>query len=137
MDQEFGQSSHPAVSIFYLFTGLAVAVVDSSGPGLRSIWVALGVIRFLTALGPPSPPTGLSPGYTQTHGEAGTALSILTFVLVSQPVLATGTYVVAWPQGYQFLGGGMWHTGPGPSNPMAFASVRYAGRCLAVELKTS
>ena len=31
--------------------------------------------------------------------------SSLTFVLVSQPVLTTNTYVVAWPQGDQFLGG--------------------------------
>ena len=30
----------------------------------------------------------------------------LTFVLVSQPVLTTSTYVVAWPQGDQILGGG-------------------------------
>ena len=33
----------------------------------------------------------------------------LTFVLVSQPVLTTGTYVVAWPQGDRLLGGGPWH----------------------------
>jgi hypothetical protein len=33
----------------------------------------------------------------------------LTFVLVSQPVLTTSTYVVAWPQGDQLLGGGPWH----------------------------
>ena len=33
----------------------------------------------------------------------------LTFVLVPQPVLTTSTYVVAWPQGDQFLGGGPWH----------------------------
>ena len=27
----------------------------------------------------------------------------------SIPVLTTSTYVVAWPQGDQFLGGGPWH----------------------------
>ena len=56
-----------------------------------------------------------------------------TFDLVrtSIPVLTTSPNVVAWPQGDQFLGGGMWHTGPGSSNPMAFASVLYPGRCLA------
>ena len=36
-----------------------------------------------------------------------TALRLLTFVLVSQPVLTTGAYVAAWPQGDQFLGGDM------------------------------
>ena len=29
----------------------------------------------------------------------------------------TSTDEVAWPQGDEFLGGGMWHTGPGPSFP--------------------
>ena len=33
----------------------------------------------------------------------------MTFVLVSQPVLITNTYAVAWPQGDQLLGGGPWH----------------------------
>ena len=49
----------------------------------------------------------------------------------SIPVLTTSTHVVAWPQGDQFLGGDLWHTGPWPSSPMAFASVLYPGRCLA------
>ena len=49
----------------------------------------------------------------------------------SIPVLTTSTYVVAWPQGDQFLGGDLWHTGPWFSSPMAFASVLYPGRCLA------
>ena len=39
-------------------------------------------------------------------GERALTLT-LTFVLVSQPVLTTSTYVVAWPQSDQFLGGGM------------------------------
>ena len=38
--------------------------------------------------------------------------SLLTFdfcLSTSIPVLTTSTYVVAWPQGDQFLGGGPWH----------------------------
>ena len=37
---------------------------------------------------------------------------LLTFVLVSQPVLTTSTYVVAWPQGDQL--GEMVGAGPSP-----------------------
>ena len=77
-----------------------------------------------------------------TRGRSFTGLFAppLTFdfcLSTSIPVLTTSTCVVAWPQGDQFLGGGMWHTGPGPSYPMAFTSVLYPGRCLAVELAIS
>ena len=65
---------------------------------------------------------------------SGTRRRTLTFdfcLSTSIPVLTTSTYVVSWPQGDQFLGGDLWHTGPWPSSPMAFASVLYPGRCLA------
>ena len=39
----------------------------------------------------------------------------LTFVLVSQSVMTTSTYVVAWPQGDQLLGGGPWHKAISPT----------------------
>ena len=53
---------------------------------------------------PQAKPTGTMPGRKNSRrGDVG----FFTFVLVSQPVLTTSTYVVAWPQGDQFLGGGM------------------------------
>jgi len=40
--------------------------------------------------------------------ELGRELGLFDFCLsTSIPVLTTSTYVVAWPQGDQFLGGGM------------------------------
>ena len=80
----------------------------------------------------------------------------MAFVLVPQPVLTTSTYVVAWPQGDQLLGGGPWHKanlpathwlslpfytpeGASPLSPLAFISrlvvervpTRPEGRLLA------
>ena len=34
----------------------------------------------------------------------------LAFSLVPQHIFTAGSYVVAWPQGDQFLGGGVWHS---------------------------
>ena len=44
--------------------------------------------------------------YTQSSRQPSAGGETLTFVLVSQPVLTTSTYVAAWPQGDQILGGG-------------------------------
>ena len=41
--------------------------------------------------------------------ELGARRRDFGFVLVLQPILTTGTHVVAWPQGDQLLGGGPWH----------------------------
>ena len=53
--------------------------------------------------------------------------------LVSTGFWATSTDKVSWPQGYQFRGGGLWHTGPGPSSPMTDELPRGATSTIKVE----
>ena len=58
--------------------------------------------------------TVAGPGQIRRHAahfsEKSSAFGFLNFALVLQPVLTTSTQVVAWPQGDQFLGGGLKHS---------------------------